>query len=1021
MESNTKVWIEKNRHWYSGIIVSQNDVEILIKYDHNKKTECITNKSRISLKNNEGDNVNDLMNLQHLNEPSVLNALLTRYQQNVIYTYTGPILIAVNPFKNLNIYDDGNIKIFNDNDNKLECPHLYGVISQVFSNIKNKKGDQSVLISGNSGSGKTFSTRYIMRYLSKVSSNFDTNVNSVERKLLESNPIIEAFGNAKTLMNDNSSRFGKYIKIYFDKNDKMIGANIETYLLEKVRLINQKIGERNFHIFYLILSSMTDSQKEKYKLTKMIDYKILCDSKCFVRDDGINDQDKYKELIQAFHIMNFSQNNIENIFSIVSAILHLGNIVIKNNTIQDENILKNVSDLLLIEYHDLKKSLIQKKIIVNNEIFIKSLTDDESYNVITTLIKVIYENMFNWIVNKINQNFVNSNYEQFIGLLDIFGFEVFDKNNFEQMCINYANESLQQQFNKYILKNEQKLYQDEEIEWDFIDFPDNKECLNLFEHKIHGILSKMDEECLFPSGNDNDLYDKIYKYKKDQNTLSITNMQRINNLFTIHHYPGDVTYSINGFVAKNKDRLNGYAVKVLLKSNNNILQTFDKKQLLSLTTLTSISISKQFQNQLNNLLNIISKTSPYYIRCLKPNDKNKPNNFRKQAIVNQLKYSGVLEAIKISRYGFPIRILHDDFNEKYSMIFDNININDKKLKVILKDDKFYIDCKKYQVGLTKIFLKKKEYEEIEAIRSKILNRCAITIQKIFKGWRIKKWFINYKKHVIITQKITRGFLARKRVQKIKMNLAAIKIQSIFRGYTCRKQYLRKLRLIRLIQRKYRKNIRKRQKMETFKDYCVTKIQSTWKMYQIRTRFVNFRKKCIIIQCYIKTYNAKKLLRQLKTDKAKLEKLKLDNDILQTNLENTSNILNNLRENYIKQKNEMNQLRMKMKQQESELHQKEYNIKTELRSNEEKIQNIYNENIDLQNIINECKILEDTHKQKIVNNEKQKKEDDETKMLLAMKINELLLKHNNAISEIRRLKHNQNEEMSFVNFIRNLFR
>ena len=332
MESNTKVWIEKNRHWYSGIIVSQNDVEILIKYDHNKKTECITNKSRVSLKNNEGDNVNDLMNLQHLNEPSVLNALLTRYQQNVIYTYTGPILIAVNPFKNLNIYDDGNIKNFNNNDNKLECPHLYGVISQVFSNIKNKKGDQSVLISGNSGSGKTFSTRYIMRYLSKVSSNFDTNVNSVERKLLESNPIIEAFGNAKTLMNDNSSRFGKYIKIYFDKNDKMIGANIETYLLEKVRLINQKIGERNFHIFYLILSSMTDSQKEKYKLTKMIDYKILSNSKCFVRDDGINDQDKYKELIKAFHIMNFSQYNMENIFSIVSAILHLGNVVVKNNT-----------------------------------------------------------------------------------------------------------------------------------------------------------------------------------------------------------------------------------------------------------------------------------------------------------------------------------------------------------------------------------------------------------------------------------------------------------------------------------------------------------------------------------------------------------------------------------------------------------------------------------------------------------------------------------------------------------------
>ena len=1012
MESNTKVWIEKLGQWYDGIVVSKNNNGVLVKYNNNQNEEHITNYNRIKFKNNDGDNVNDLMNLQHLNEPSVLNALYSRYKNNNIYTYTGQILIAVNPFKQLSIYDDNSIKNYNNN-NEINNPHLYDVISKVYLNIKNKQGNQSVLISGNSGSGKTFSTRYIMRYLSQVSSNFHTNKNSVERKLLESNPILEAFGNAKTLMNDNSSRFGKYIKIYFNEEDKIIGANIETYLLEKVRLMRQKNGERNFHIFYLLLEGMNQEQKKKFNLTNIKDFKIINNSNCFKRDDNVNDKDQFNKLIEAFHIMNFTDIDIENIFNIVSAILHMGNVIVKDNKIIDELPLKNVSHLLSIPYNELKRSCLEKEININSELFIKKLTDIESHNVIITMMKVIYENMFNWIVRKINENFYKTNYSQFIGLLDIFGFEVFGKNSFEQICINYANESLQQQFNKYVLKNEQKLYEEEKIDWDFINFPDNQECLNLFENKIHGLLAKIDEQCLFPNGNDNDLYDKIHQYTKSNEYLSISKMERIDRLFTIHHYPGDVTYDIKTFVAKNKDLLNNCAVKCLSSSDNEIFKSFDKKLLLSLTTITSISITKQFQKQLNNLLLIIAKTTPYYIRCLKPNDVNNPNNFEKHQVVNQLKYSGVLEAIKISRFGFPIRITHDDFNEKYYMLFNKINYDNKQLNFKLKNKSFTIDYGKYQVGLTKIFLKKDEYEKIEEIRNELLNKSAITIQKIFKGWKMRNWYTDYKKKVIKTQSFARRWLAKRRVRRMKMVLSCTKIQAIFRGYLARKEAKRQLRLIVFIQKTYRRKLKFKNDYENYKLECIIKIQSTWKMYIVRKSFLEFKNKCTIIQSYIKKYNAKKLLINLQDAQERINRLKNENNNLQESLAN-------LQENYLKQQDEMNHLRMKMKQQETENFEKNNNIKKKIQNSKKEVDKISKQNFELKYLLEKFKENDSKHEKKMKKVKKEKEVDNETKVLLAMKINDLLIKHNEALAEIRRIRNRERNEPRLVSFIRSFF-
>tara|TARA_B100000674_G_scaffold492395_1_gene512345 strand:- start:92 stop:2470 length:2379 start_codon:yes stop_codon:yes gene_type:complete len=620
--------------------------------------------------------------------------------------------------------------------------------------MKYLHNNQSILISGESGAGKTVSTKFIMRYLTKLSSN-NKELEYIEKIILESNPILEAFGNAATKRNNNSSRFGKFIKLFFNNSGKLVKGAINTYLLEKVRLLG--IGdENNFHIFYQILSGLSFEQKEEL----------------FIKRTEEKDQSKFfNETKEAFKIMNFENNEINDIWKIISVIINL----------LDGN-LQYVSSLLEVESKILTDALTTKTIQTVDETFIRQLDKIESCKVKDSLVMMIYSNLFNWIVKKINRN-INIKIDEelnFIGILDIFGFEVFDLNGFEQLCINFANESLQNQFNQYIFKKEQERYEEENIKWEAIDYPDNTDCLKIISNKRDSIFSLLDAECLFPKGNDISFLNKIKKNLLGE-YISISSKQLRDNKFQIKHYAGNVEYSIKDFCDKNKNTTNNQLLSLLHQSKIDLIQKIFGKQKLSVKSkIAKKSITNRFQNQLNSLLKVISKTNTHYIRCIKPNDKNIPDNYNKPKILSQLRYAGVLEAVKVARAGYPIRIKIDEFYSKYKILSNKqIETPDSILEEIITQDE-------YQVGLTRVFMKKDAFNKLETLWINKLKNSAIKIQSIFRMYINRKQLLKIKYFSIIIQKNIRKFIERKVYLQLRESI--IKLQTYLRMYINNKKY-----------------------------------------------------------------------------------------------------------------------------------------------------------------------------------------------------------------------------------------
>ena len=637
---DNNIWIFLNNEWVKGIIINN---EIYIEEEGEEK-KINKEKKKIELRDDKNiKKINNLVNLIHLNEPSILETLLYRYKNDKIYTLMGNILISINPYKNVNIYNKKIIKKYNrERSNNLEA-HIYSIIKEAYENLLKNKKNQSIIVSGVSGAGKTYNCKKIMEYLSVVNEKEEL-MNSIERKIIESNIILESFGNAKTISNNNSSRFGKYVKILFDKELNLIGGEIEICLLEKTRVINQEEKERNFHIFYEILKGMEEEKLKKYNLER--DYKkyeYLKRSNCDERTDNVNDKEEFKKLENALEIFNI---NKEEIYSIISGILHIGNIKIEKGEIKNNEELKIISKLLKIEESKLKEIFLFKKIRVDGELIKKKLNMKESNNIKDTLSKIIYNRLFNNLVEEINKLIKREEGEYYIGILDIFGFEVFKKNNYEQFNINYANEKLQQEFNNYVFKEEQKVYNKEKIDWKEIKFPNNDKCIDIFENNM-GIYKMLDEECMIPGGNVENLYNKlIKKYEKD-NIVKFLKKDYINKRIIINHYVGEVTYDINNFCIKNKNILNIDLINLLENSEILILKEINKEIKIKRSKIYSDSISYKFINQLNNFIKSIKKTESHYIRCIKPNKNDLINNVIKSLILEQLTYSGILETVKI--------------------------------------------------------------------------------------------------------------------------------------------------------------------------------------------------------------------------------------------------------------------------------------------------------------------------------------------------------------------------------------
>lgn len=715
----------------------------------------------------------DLTNLTHLHEPAVVYCLRSRYAMNEIYTATGPILLALNPFKDVkNIYGDdlmrrycergqgivnGTLTTNNGQGGSLP-PHVYAVADNAYRAMMRAMEDgtsdaeeldvardQSILVSGESGAGKTVTTKIIMKYLAalskrsnvkrsdkkQVSSRWNARpqhfsspppqdvgtLNSspgargsnIEQQVLESNPILESFGNARTIRNDNSSRFGKFIEIKFTSTGKLVGASVDSYLLEKVRLINQAEGERNYHIFYELLSGASSAERKELFLGRHNPHDFVMTtspSETYKRRDGVRDDTTFAALRKAMTTMGFDSSVQYDIFRIVSSLLHLSNITFTEDSdgckLDSSNpSLKPALQLLGVTSEALEEALCCVNIEAGGERVVKKLFLDQSIKAKEALIKASYGALFTYLVQRIN-NCINGEHSQspndnesqyltppaaFIGVLDIFGFESFGKNSFEQLCINYCNESLQQQFNKFVFKLEQAEYEREGIQWNFIAFPDNQYVLDLIDKKRSGVLSILDEQSFLTQCTDQSFAQLLYQKcgggrNGKGNAFSSSSRQMAHGAFSIHHYAGPVEYDTYGFLEKNKDELPKEIDDLLHSSQNDFLRSLadvmsdsknmedytSKRTVFKQNSLKRITVGGQFSSQLQLLRKRIDSTSPHYIRCLKPNDRLEPDNFDSAVIADQLRCAGILEAVRVSRVGYPQRYLHDRFVQRYQVL-----------------------------------------------------------------------------------------------------------------------------------------------------------------------------------------------------------------------------------------------------------------------------------------------------------------------------------------------------------------
>ena len=619
--------------------------------------------------------VSDLLALGEFNEGALLHNIRRRFLHNDIYTSVGtPILISINPYSKLPIYTEKIAATYRLKDNKNSEPHLFLMAEKAYASLK--EGNQSIIISGESGSGKTEACKIILNYLAGCSSSIQSNLS---KQVLDTNPILEAFGNAKTLKNDNSSRFGKFIEIHFDSvSFKLLSARLQNYLLEKSRIVFQQDGERNYHFFYQLCAGASDEERNRYNIYPANEFNYLNMGDC-LEIDGVDDMKNYKEARECMTVLGFTQEEQNSIISICMGILHLGNVnFIENDNVEIENIeiLEISANLLGLTMLDMKNILTTRVIIdpSNNKEIVMNQNVDQAYFTRDATAKAIYSNLFSWLIERINKTIFTHQKKssKIIGLLDIYGFEVFDDNSFEQFCINYANEKLQQYFNHHMFKLEQAEYAKEKIKWDHITYEDNQACIDLIEQKPLGIISLLDEQCKIAKGTDKQFLSTLYAKIVDNNKLCNPG-PFINEYFGIGHYAGNVFYTITGFLEKNKDALNPQLQKTIERSSINLLRDIFpiQKQLKGQKnnpapgSISAITVGTQFKNQLQELIKVLSTSNPSFIRCIKPNSEKASMLFSSPEVQNQLQYAGMLECIRIRKAGYSVRRTLKEFIDKY--------------------------------------------------------------------------------------------------------------------------------------------------------------------------------------------------------------------------------------------------------------------------------------------------------------------------------------------------------------------
>jgi len=1017
----------------------------------------------------------NLIYLTHLHECSVVHALRYRYQNthlsmSNIYTDTGPILLAVNPFKNDEsgvLYGEGTAKRYrvdgerrwlservpggnatpslpssskNHNSAQHETgfgdglsssssslsPHVFAVADRTFRtmmtrlhppdsdtlstpNITNSftsvksissgtlqkqqqkqqhdkhKVDQSVLVSGESGAGKTVTTKLLMGYLAKLSeqpaesafesspsvvesncstttNTSDSNILSIERRVLESNPIMESFGNARTVRNDNSSRFGKYIEMKFSSSSSsllrqkqhsddskvagatLVGASIETYLLEKVRLVHQSQGERNYHIFYELFSMKYNDDDEddhdhanralleRFGLVHydMEDFSLINTSDTYDRREGISDAATFRDMKRAMTVMGIPITEQHSIFAVCCALLHASNLNFVDIgevecALEMENPhLEYVVDLLGITRDGLNKALCYYEITVggcggkSGETHRRELSQAQAKKGAEALIKATYGAMFQYLVDRINKSVsgdAKSNGGRSssrhkgeltgtIGILDIFGFESFQVNSFEQLCINYCNEALQQQFNRFVLRNEQEEYDKEGIPWAFIDFPENQDVLDLIDQKGSGILNILHDQCRTPGASDKTFALLMYDKCASHSRFEADSRQVAEQLFAVHHYAGLVEYDIEGFVEKNKDELPKETSDLLLSSNNEFVRTLakivqpstaaERTKIMSPRNAASQrpTVGLQFSSQLHSLRRKIDETSPHYIRCLKPNNLLAPDIFDAALIADQLRCAGVIEAVRVSRLGYQQRFSHNQFISRYRILgtkalkkkksgpktFNPTKALVHAIKASLKDDDNQDDVG-IQVGKSKVFLKRQAYDKLERLRRDKIISSVVLVQKNARCYVYWKYYSEACRAVLSIQCFLRISSAKTELNRLRRQHRSIIIQSYWRRYSARKLLLSTRIIAIWCQSHLRGSIGRQIYNATNHDRKAMYLQSIWRRYVAVSSFKRQRCAAVTIQCAIRSCSSRAKLSELKSNARDLHAVLIERDIL----------------------------------------------------------------------------------------------------------------------------------------------
>ena len=719
------------------------------------------------------DKADDMAELTHLNEPSVVHNLHQRYQSDLIYTYSGLFLVTVNPYAPLPIYGREYINMYKGRSREDTKPHIFAMADEAFRNLVDEGENQSILVTGESGAGKTENTKKVIQYLASVATSDTPRAKSGSRRgsrphsnlseqILRANPILEAFGNAQTVRNNNSSRFGKFIRIEFTRSGQIAGAFIDWYLLEKSRVVHINSHERNYHVFYQLLRGADRGMRRDFLLGDMDieDFEYTKHGNDTI--SGVSDMSEWNVLLEAFHIMNFSDKEQKGVLQTIAGVLHLGNITVMKESIRaDQAALAPDADeavekacrLLGISPDAFTKALLHPRVRAGHEWVEKFQTPEQARLAIDALAKGIYERGFGDLVDRINRQLDRTSSgnladdTSFIGVLDIAGFEIFEQNSFEQLCINYTNEKLQQFFNHHMFVLEQEEYAREQIEWKFIDFGrDLQPTIDLIElPNPIGIFSCLDEDSVMPKATDksfteklNSLWDrKTPKYKRSL----------LKQGFMLTHYAAEVEYSTEGWLEKNKDPLNDNITRLLAESTNkHVAHLFadcaEVDESAEGATRSRVkkglfrTVAQRHKEQLSTLMNQLHSTHPHFVRCILPNHKKRPKQFSAPLVLDQLRCNGVLEGIRIARTGFPNRLPFAEFRARYEVLCQNMPRGYLEGQAVCKVmlEKLNLGRSWYRVGLTKVFFRAGVLAELEEQRDALIRDIVVRFQCVARGF-----------------------------------------------------------------------------------------------------------------------------------------------------------------------------------------------------------------------------------------------------------------------------------------------